>query len=148
MNNKHTFSHSRIGKRFYSWMLIVLMATATALFAADEKPQPKQSKEDLADLQQLLKMPKEDLARVRLTLESIEKMSPTDRKNALQRIQNLSKMPTEQRKETIDRWNELSPGMKKAYFDYLRQLSTSERNKFKALPWDKQIEQLKKTAKK
>ena len=129
-------------------MLIALMATATALFAADEKPQPKPSKEDLADLQQLLKMPKEDLARVRLTLESIENMSPTDRKNALQRIQNLNKMPTEQRKETIDRWNELSPEMKKTYFDYLRKLSTSERNKLKALPWDKQIEQLKKSAKK
>lgn len=129
-------------------MFIAFMATATALFPADEKPQPKQDKEDLANLQQLLKMPKEDLTRVRLTLESIEKMSPTDRKNALQRIQNLNKMPTEQRKETIDRWNELSPEMKKTYFDYLRKLSTSERNKFKALPWDKQIEQLKKTVKK
>jgi hypothetical protein len=93
-------------------------------------------------------MPKDDLKRVRLTLESIEKMSPTDRKKALQRIQDLSKMPSEQRKETIDRWNELSPELKKAYFDYLRKLSASERKKFKELTWDKQIAQIKQAPKK
>jgi len=114
---------------------------------ADEKANSKQSKEDLADLQQLLKMPQEDLKRVRLTLETIEKMSPAERRSALKHIQNLNKMPTEVRKETINRWNELSPEMKKAYFNYLRNLSASERKKFKAQPWDKQIEQVKKTGK-
>lgn len=148
MKQRHLISQSNFGKRVTSWVLMGFLMFTTALSAADEKAPPKQSKEDLANLQQLLKMPKEDLARVRLTLESIEKMSPTDRRNALQRIQNLNKMPTEQRKETIDRWNELSPEMKKTYFDYLRKLSTSERNKFKAQPWDKQIEQLKKNPKK
>ncbi|MDA0349943.1 MAG: DUF3106 domain-containing protein [Verrucomicrobia bacterium] len=139
---------SRLSKRLAAWLMVALISTATALSGADEKKEAEANVEDLANLKELLKLPKEDLQRVRLTLESIEKMTPTDRKNALQRIQNLNKMPTEQRKETIDHWNELSPEMKKAYFDYLRELSAAERTKFKALPWDKQIEQLKKTSKK
>ena len=121
-------------------------AAALSTWGEDEKS-PQQSKEELATLQQLLKMPKEDLKRVRLTLENIEKMSPTDRRKALQRIQDLNKMSAETRKETIARWNELSPELKKAYFDHLRKLSASERKKFKELPWDKQVEQVKKAKK-
>ena len=136
-------SHSR--RRLSIVVLAVAFLTTLLPIQAEEK---KESPEDLAALQQLLKMPKDDLKRVRLTLESIEKMSPSDRRKALQRIQNLNKMPAEQRKETIDRWNELTPEMKKQYFDYLRKLSASERKKIKELPWDKQIEQVKKASKK
>ncbi|MCZ6672795.1 MAG: DUF3106 domain-containing protein [Verrucomicrobia bacterium] len=143
-----TFPATGLRKSFSLWLLFVIFSTAVSLIGADEKKNSKESNEDLTTLQQLLKMPKEDLKRVRLTLETIENMSPTDRKKALQRIQNLNKMPTEQRKETIARWNELSPDLKKAYFDHLRKLSASERKKFKELPWDKQIEQVKKAIKK
>jgi hypothetical protein len=129
-------------------MLIIAFVFALLPLHAQETQKANENNEDLATLQQLLKMPKDDLKRVRLTLESIEKMSPSDRKKALQRIQDLNKMPTKQRKETIDRWNELSPELKKDYFDYLRKLSASERTKFKALPWDKQIEEVKKKTKK
>ncbi len=139
------FSASKFSRRLTCVALAIALLTTVASAQANDK---KESKEDLATLQELLKMPKDDLKRVRLTLESIEKMSPSDRKKALQRIQDLNKMPTQQRKETIDRWNELSPEMKKQYFDYLRKLSASERTKFKALPWDKQIAQIKKTSKK
>ena len=125
----------------------LLAASLLPIVAADEKTQ-NESKEDLATLQQLLKMPKEDLKRVRLTLESIEKMSPADRRKALQRIQDLNKMPSKERKETINRWNELSPDLKKSYFDHLRSLSAADRKKFQALPWDKQVEQVKKSKKK
>lgn len=148
MKHSPNIMKSRLSKRLAAWLMVALISTATALSGADEKKKTEGSNEDLANLKELLKLPKEDLQRVRLTLESIEKMTPTDRKNALQRIQNLNKMPTEQRKETIDHWNKLSPEMKKAYFDHLRKLSAAERTKFKALPWDKQIEQLKKSAKK
>jgi hypothetical protein len=148
MKHNPTMRTFRLSKRLSAWLMIGFISIATTLTGADEKSKAPENQEDLANLKQLLKMPKEDLQRVRLTLESIEKMTPTDRKNALQRIQNLNKMPTEQRKETIDRWNELSPEMKKAYFDHLRQLSASERTTFKALPWEKQIEQIKKTTKK
>ena len=128
-------------------MLVICLAGLPTVQAAD-KGNGSQSKEDLTTLRQLLKMPKEDLQRVRLTLEAIEKTSPEDRKKALQRIQNLNKMPTKQRKETIERWNELSPEMKKAYFDHLRKLSAKERGKFKALPWEKQIAAVKQAQKK
>lgn len=148
MKHSPIFTRFRLIKRLSAWLMIALISSATALSGADEKKKAGETKEDLSDLKQLLNMPKEDLQRVRLTLESIEKMTPTDRKNALQRIQNLNKMPTEQRKETIGHWNKLSPEMKKAYFDHLRKLSASERTKFKALPWNKQIEQIKKTTKK
>ena len=148
MNTRHPFPLSKLRKRFSVWFLLAAFATALLPAQTDEKKAPKQSKEDLATLQQLLKMPKEDLQRMRLTLESIEKMSPEDRRKALQRIQDLNKMPTEQRKETINRWNELTSEMKKAYFDHLRKLSSTERKKFQALPWDKQIEQVKKASKK
>ena len=148
MKHSPIFTRFRLIKRLSAWLMIALISSATALSGADEKKKAGETIDDLSDLKQLLNMPKEDLQRVRLTLESIEKMTPTDRKNALQRIQNLNKMPTEQRKETIDHWNKLSPEMKKAYFDHLRKLSASERTKFKALPWNKQIEQIKKTTKK
>ena len=148
MKHSPIFTRFRLIKRLSAWLMIALISSATVLSGADEKKKAGETKEDLSDLKQLLNMPKEDLQRVRLTLESIEKMTPTDRKNALQRIQNLNKMPTEQRKETIGHWNKLSPEMKKAYFDHLRKLSASERTKFKALPWNKQIEQIKKTTKK
>ena len=138
-------------KPFHSSRLIrlVLVGVASLAFLMPLQAQEKkESAEDLATLQQLLKMPKDDLKRMRLTLESIEKMSPSDRRKALQRIQDLNKMPSQQRKETINRWNELSPEMKKLYFDYLRKLSAGDRTKFKELPWDKQIEQVKKANKK
>ena len=138
-------SASNLTRRLAIVALAFSLLSAMAPVHAEDK---KESKEDLTTLKELLAMPKEDLKRVRLSLESIEKMSPSDRKKALQRIQDLNKMPSEQRKETIDRWNELSPELKKQYFDYLRKLSAGERTKFKALPWDKQIAQIKKTSKK
>ncbi len=103
----------------------------------------QEGEEDLVPMAELLKMSKDDLARLRQSLETVEKMSPEDRRKALSRIQNQDKMPTEQRKETIDRWNELNPEMKKAYFDHVRRLSSTERKKFKAQPWDKQISEVK-----
>ena len=145
MKTLNIFSKIKFGSKRSLRILLVAFATSLVPVQAEEK---KESKEDLATLKELLKMPKDDLKRVRLSLESIEKMSPTDRKKALQRIQDLNKMPTQQRKETIDRWNELSPEMKKSYFDYLRKLSAGDGKKFKELPWDKQIAQIKKTAKK
>ena len=44
--------------------------------------------------------------------------------------------------------SELNPEMKKAYFDYLRRLSSSERKKFKAQPWDMQIAEVRKNIEK
>ncbi len=120
------------------WATLFLCLTG---WGADAKPG---AEEDLAAMGELLKMSRDDLARLRQTLDTIEKMSPEDRRKALSRIQNLDKMPTEQRKETVDRWNELNPEMKKAYFDYLRRLPSSERKKFKAQPWDKQIAEVRK----
>ena len=137
-----------IGKWRGGFVLLATLTFWVATWGADAKAEGKATKEDLATLQQFLKMPKDDLARMRLTLEAIEKMSPEERRKTLSHIQNLNKIPTEQRKETIDRWNELSPEMKKAYFDYLRKLSSSNRKKFKEQPWDKQIAEVKKNGKK
>lgn len=148
MKHRRQFRNSRLKRRVSFWLLLTFFTAGLLPIQAEDAKNEQKSKEDLATLQQLLKMPKEDLKRVRLTLESIEKMSPDDRRKALQRIQDLNKMPTEERKETINRWNELSPGQKKAYFDHLRHLSASERKKFKALSWDKQVEQVKKASKK
>ena len=127
------------------WATLFLCLTG---WGVDAKTGAQEGKEDLAAMEELLKMSRDELARLRLTLETIEKMSPEDRRKALARIQNQDKMPTEQRKETVDRWNELNPEMKKAYFDYLRRLSSSERKKFKALPWDKQIAEVRKNKEK
>ena len=127
------------------WATLFLCLTG---WGVDAKTGAQEGKEDLAAMGELLKMSRDELARLRLTLETIEKMSPEDRRKALARIQNQDKMPTEQRKETVDRWNELNPEMKKAYFDYLRRLSSSERKKFKALPWDKQIAEVRKNKEK
>ena len=143
MINPYTLLKSKVGKRISAWVMLFAFSFALVPLHAQEAENSKQNKENLATLQQLLKMPSDDLKQVRLTLESIEKMSPSDRKKALQRIQDLNKMPSKQRKETIDRWNELSPELKKDYFDYLRKLSASERTKFKALPWDRQIEEVR-----
>ncbi len=127
------------------WATLFLGLTG---WGADAKTGAQEGREDLAAMGELLKMSRDDLARLRLTLETVENMSPEDRRKALSRIQNLNKMPTEQRKETTDRWNELNPEMKKAYFDYVRRLSSSERKKFKAQPWDKQIAEVKRNKEK
>ncbi len=148
MKTRQLISTLRLKKRVSFWLLLIVFAASLLPVQAADEKDSKEKKEDLSTLQQLLKMPKEDLKRVRLTLESIEKMSPDDRRKALQRIQDLDKMPSKERKETISRWNELSPELKKKYFDYLRTLSAPERKKFQALPWDKQVQQVTKTGKK
>ena len=127
------------------WATLFLGLTG---WGVDATTGAQEGKEDLAAMEELLKMSRDELARLRLTLETIEKMSPEDRRKALARIQNQDKIPTEQRKETVDRWNELNPEMKKAYFGYLRRLSSSERKKFKAQPWDKQIAEVRKNKEK
>lgn len=127
------------------WAALFLGLTG---WGSDAKTGDPEGKEDLAAMRELLKMPRDDLARLRLSLEAIEKMSPEERRKALARIQNLDKEPTEQRKEAIDRWNELNPEMKKAYFDYVRKLSSSGRKKFTAQPWDERIAEVKKNKEK
>ncbi len=127
-----------------SWpVLWAVLFFGLAGWGSDAKTGDPGGKEDLAAMQELLKMPRDDLARLRLSLEAIEKMSPEERRKALARIQNQNKEPTEQRKEAIDRWNELNPEMKKAYFDYVRKLSSSGRKKFTAQPWDERIAEVK-----
>ena len=80
MKHWHKFPYIGLRKRISVWLLLALFAMAASpLGAADDKKNPKESKENLTTLQQLLKMPKEDLKRVRLTLESIEKMSPANK---------------------------------------------------------------------
>ncbi len=132
-----------------SWpVLWAVLFFALIGWGSDGKTGDPEGKEDMAAMRELLKMPKDDLARLRLSLEAIEKMSPEERRKALARIQNLDKEPTEQRKEAIDRWNELNPEMKKAYFDYVRKLSSSDRKKFTAQPWDERIAEVKKNKEK
>lgn len=132
-----------------SWpVLWAALFFALTGWGSDAKTGDPEGKEDMAAMRELLKMPKDDLARLRLSLEAIEKMSPEERRKALARIQNLDKEPTEQRKEAIDRWNELNPDMKKAYFDYVRKLSSSDRKKFTAQPWDERIAEVKKNKEK
>ena len=132
-----------------SWpVLWAVLFFALNGWGSDAKTGDPEGKEDMAAMRELLKMPKDDLARLRLSLEAIEKMSPEERRKALARIQNLDKEPTEQRKEAIDRWNELNPEMKKAYFDYVRKLSSSDRKKFTAQPWDERIAEVKKNKEK
>ena len=132
-----------------SWpVLWAVLFFALNGWGSDAKTGDPEGKEDVAAMRELLKMPKDDLARLRLSLEAIEKMSPEERRKALARIQNLDKEPTEQRKEAIDRWNELNPEMKKAYFDYVRKLSPSDRKKFTAQPWDERIAEVKKNKEK
>lgn len=128
-----------------SWpVLWAVLFFALTGWGSDAKTGDPEGEEDLAAIRELLKMPRDDLARLRLSLEAIEKMSPEERRKALARIQKLDKEPTEQRKEAIDRWNELNPEMKKAYFDYVRKLSSSARKKFTAQPWDERIAEVKK----
>ena len=138
MKNRPIFDRKDFRRPVLVGLFMGNLAIGAVQAFAEDPVKTAQSKEELATLEQLLKMPKEDLKRMRLTLESIEKMGPTDRRKALQRIQHLNKMSAESRKETINRWTKLSPELKKAYFDHLRKLSDSDRKKFQELPWEKQ----------
>ncbi len=134
-----------------SWKLATCLCALTcALVAspiwADEGKQ-KTEETDLNSLKTILELPQADLDRTMEAMKMISDMSPEEKATALARL-NKDNETTADRKKVIARWNDLSPEMKKAYFNYLRNLPSKDRPKFKKLPWAEQLEAVKKTMEK
>lgn len=132
-----------------SWKrLTCLSLFAFAAFAsparADDEEKSKAKETDLSSLKTILELPQADLDRTMDAMKMISNMSPEEKAIAIKRL-NEANETTADRKVVIARWNDLSPEMKKAYFNYLRNLPSKERPKFKKLPWAEQLAAVKKT---